>query len=245
MRRPQVILLDLDDTILDDSGGAEPAWRAVCAEAAEELGRRRSGRAVRGRRRGAHMVLGRPGAPSHRPRRPARRQPVDPRGGAATDRASTRRTDSPTAWPAATARCATSRSPRSPARFRRSTTCGTAGFRLGLITNGAADVQRAKIERFDLARHFDYIGIEGERGFGKPDPRAYRAALDALGCRPEDAWMAGDRLDWDVLAPMDAGIAGVWVEPGRPAGGRRRGRLPDRADDRRAGRRRQRDMTSS
>ena len=37
MRRPQVILLDLDDTILDDSGGAEPAWRAVCAEAAEEL----------------------------------------------------------------------------------------------------------------------------------------------------------------------------------------------------------------
>ena len=88
-----------------------------------------------------------------------------------------------------------------------------AGFRLGLITNGAADVQRAKIDRFDLARHFDYIGIEGERGFGKPDPRAYRAALDALGCRPEDAWMAGDRLDWDVLAPMEAGIAGVWVNP--------------------------------
>jgi len=25
--------------------------------------------------------------------------------------------------------------------------------------------------------------------------------------------MAGDRLDWDVLAPMEAGIAGVWVNP--------------------------------
>src|SRR3954466_11143630 len=35
LRKPRVILLDLDDTILDDSGGAEPAWRTVCAEAAE------------------------------------------------------------------------------------------------------------------------------------------------------------------------------------------------------------------
>jgi putative hydrolase of the HAD superfamily len=94
-----------------------------------------------------------------------------------------------------------------------------AGYRLGLITNGAADAQRAKIERFDLARHFDYIGIEGERGFGKPDPRAYQAALDALGCAAQDAWMVGDRLDWDVVAPAELGITGIWVNADGAAGG--------------------------
>ena len=32
--------------------------------------------------------------------------------------------------------------------------------------------------------------------------------------------MVGDRLDWDVLAPMELGITGVWVSPdGLPADG--------------------------
>ena len=37
-----------------------------------------------------------------------------------------------------------------------------AGVKLALLTNGTSQGQRAKIERFDLARHFDYICIEGE-----------------------------------------------------------------------------------
>jgi putative hydrolase of the HAD superfamily len=69
---------------------------------------------------------------------------------------------------------------------------------LALITNGSATTQRAKIERFDLARHFVYIGIEGEVGWGKPDERAYVYALKALNCEPERAWMVGDNLEWDV-----------------------------------------------
>ena len=52
---------------------------------------------------------------------------------------------------------------------------------LGLVTNGAAAPQRAKIDRFDLARFFDVIVVEGEAGFGKPDRRVFERALGALG----------------------------------------------------------------
>lgn len=91
------------------------------------------------------------------------------------------------------------------------------GQRLALLTNGAALVQRRKIERYDLARHFELILIEGEFGCGKPDPRVYQHALDALALEPERVWMVGDNLEWDVLAPQRLGIAGVWVNPaGRP-----------------------------
>ncbi|MDP4360529.1 HAD-IA family hydrolase, partial [Escherichia coli] len=55
------------------------------------------------------------------------------------------------------------------------------GVKLALITNGAADTQRAKVERFELAHRFHHIQIEGEHGFGKPEERAYLHAMEALG----------------------------------------------------------------
>ena len=53
----------------------------------------------------------------------------------------------------------------------------TLGVKLALVTNGAADTQRAKVERFELAHRFDHIQIEGEHGFGKPDEQAYLHAM--------------------------------------------------------------------
>ncbi len=87
------------------------------------------------------------------------------------------------------------------------------GVRLGMMTNGAAAPQRAKIERFGLAAYFDHIVIEGEFGAGKPDRRVFEALLSALGAAPEDAWAVGDNLDFDVLAPMQLGLHGIWVDP--------------------------------
>ncbi len=88
-----------------------------------------------------------------------------------------------------------------------------AGSRLGLITNGSAQAQRAKLQRFDLARHFDAILIEGEFGVGKPDLAVYREALRRLEARPDDTWMVGDNLEWDVAAPQRLGIFAVWIDP--------------------------------
>ncbi|CVI64457.1 putative Phosphoglycolate phosphatase [Agrobacterium deltaense NCPPB 1641] len=84
------------------------------------------------------------------------------------------------------------------------------GIRLGLVTNGAADIQRRKLERFGLARYFDHVQIEGELGFGKPEERAYFHAMEALGSAPQDTWMIGDNLEWEVAAPQRLGIRGIW-----------------------------------
>ena len=84
------------------------------------------------------------------------------------------------------------------------------GVLLGLVTNGSADAQRAKVERFDLARRFDHIQIEGEHGFGKPEERAYRHAMEALKVEPHQTWMVGDNLEWEVAAPQRLGIFSIW-----------------------------------
>ncbi|HKW46814.1 MAG TPA: HAD family hydrolase [Gemmatimonadaceae bacterium] len=95
------------------------------------------------------------------------------------------------------------------------------GHRLALLTNGAGPAQRAKLDRFGLANLFDAILIEGEVGFGKPDPRIYVRALNELGVTPDQAWMVGDNLEWDVAGPQRHGIAGIWIDlrgTGVPAG---------------------------
>lgn len=82
--------------------------------------------------------------------------------------------------------------------------------RMALVTNGSRDVQREKITRFDLAGYFDHIQIEGEHGFGKPEERAYRHALQSLGSEAAETWMVGDNLVWEVDAPQRLGIFGIW-----------------------------------
>ena len=84
------------------------------------------------------------------------------------------------------------------------------GVKLTLITNGAAEHQRAKIARFALTERFDHIQIEGEHGFGKPEERAYRHALETLGVAAKDAWIVGDNLEWEVIAPQKLGLFAIW-----------------------------------
>ena len=86
------------------------------------------------------------------------------------------------------------------------------GVRLALVTNGAADTQRAKVERFELAHRFDHIQIEGEHGFGKPEERAYLHAMQALGVTAPDTWMIGDNLEWEIEAPQRLGIYAIWMD---------------------------------
>ena len=83
-------------------------------------------------------------------------------------------------------------------------------IRLALITNGTSENQRRKINRFDLEQYFDLIMIEEEFGVGKPDERVYLHALDQLDARPDETWMIGDNLAWEVVAPQRLGITGIW-----------------------------------
>jgi putative hydrolase of the HAD superfamily len=84
------------------------------------------------------------------------------------------------------------------------------GIKLALITNGAAEPQRAKVVRFALEHRFDHIQIEGEHGFGKPEERAYNHAMEVLGVGPAETWMVGDNLEWEIVAPQRLGIYAIW-----------------------------------
>jgi len=54
--------------------------------------------------------------------------------------------------------------------------------------------------------------VEGEFGVGKPDDRVYLHALDQLNVKPEETWMVGDNLEWDVRTPQRLGIFGIWLD---------------------------------
>ena len=81
-----------------------------------------------------------------------------------------------------------------------------------MLTNGSTDKQWAKIRQFALARFFDHIQVEGDVGFGKPDLRAFRRALAALDVAPDEAWMVGDNLVWDIRGAQQAGIYAIWID---------------------------------
>ena len=49
-------------------------------------------------------------------------------------------------------------------------------YKLGLITNGPADVQRQEIETLKLSKYFDHILIEGEFKLGKPNVEIFGGA---------------------------------------------------------------------
>jgi putative hydrolase of the HAD superfamily len=84
------------------------------------------------------------------------------------------------------------------------------GLRLGLVSNGGSEFQRDKLRRFDLEPLFDAVVIEGEAGFGKPDPRVFRLALERLSASADEAWMVGDNLEADIRGAQQLGIYAVW-----------------------------------
>jgi putative hydrolase of the HAD superfamily len=90
-----------------------------------------------------------------------------------------------------------------------------AGLKTGLITNGPADMQRDKIARFDLARHFDVVVIEGEFGRGKPHAEVFRHAVSVCGAQPETSWHVGDNLYADIGGAQSAGLHAAWIHRDR------------------------------
>ncbi|OGE27664.1 hypothetical protein A3B42_02400 [Candidatus Daviesbacteria bacterium RIFCSPLOWO2_01_FULL_38_10] len=84
-------------------------------------------------------------------------------------------------------------------------------YRLGIITNGSSDHQREKIERTGIAGFFDIIIISEEVGIGKPDTRIFNLALEQLTINPEATVLVGDSLEMDIQGARDANIRTVWI----------------------------------
>ena len=207
---PRVLLLDLDDTILDDSGARDRCWQQTCEEAA------RRNAAVDPERLRAELERVREEFWSDPDRHRAWRvRLADAYGEIVADSLAACGVDDRALGLELGALHHELRkeaiAPLGGAIDTLHALRGR-GVTLGLITNGGSEGQREKIERFALAAHFAYIGIEGEVGHGKPHRLAYQTALDALGVDASDCWMVGDNLEWDVAGAQAAGIRGVWLD---------------------------------
>lgn len=83
-----------------------------------------------------------------------------------------------------------------------------------IVTNGIADVQRARIDRSPIREFLSGIIISEEVGAGKPDPRMFDAAFRCVHRTDRSgAVMIGDSLTSDILGGFQYGIDTCWVNP--------------------------------
>ena len=86
-----------------------------------------------------------------------------------------------------------------------------AGFATAILTNGSAELQRAKIADAGLTDATDLVVVSSEVGARKPEPAFVEHALVTLGADPDGSWIVGDNVWVDVLAGDRAGVGTVWV----------------------------------
>ena len=86
-----------------------------------------------------------------------------------------------------------------------------AGFRTGVLTNGASAVQRRKLAAVGLTDAFDPVVVSSEVGVRKPDAGIFEHALVQAGAEPARSWHVGDNPWVDVTGAARAGLRTVWV----------------------------------
>jgi len=86
------------------------------------------------------------------------------------------------------------------------------GYTIGLISNTMwpSAYHLDEMQRFGLLPHFSHTLFSADAGLWKPQPGAYRRALEALGAAPEEAVFVGDIPQHDVLGAQRAGLRGVY-----------------------------------
>jgi len=91
--------------------------------------------------------------------------------------------------------------------------------RMGMITNGYAEVQRPRLDRFELTHYFESITVSSEIGHAKPGQAFFDVALGQLGNPdPATVLVVGDSLSSDIAGGANAGCATCWYNPsGKPA----------------------------
>lgn len=90
------------------------------------------------------------------------------------------------------------------------------GWRLGIVTNGEADNQLAKIERTGLGAVVHGVAVSGALGIRKPEAAIFavaaaRAGADLAG----GGWMVGDNPLADCGGAVDAGLRAIHIDDRR------------------------------
>ncbi|MDQ7039650.1 MAG: HAD-IA family hydrolase [Rhodothermus sp.] len=89
---------------------------------------------------------------------------------------------------------------------------------VGILTNGFAAVQHAKLERFpELRQHTRALVISEEVGVAKPHPALFAHATRAAETEPSAILYIGDSFTSDVQGAQHAGWQAAWFVPNSPA----------------------------
>ncbi len=84
-------------------------------------------------------------------------------------------------------------------------------YAIGLLTNGAVDLQQEKIDGSGLAGYFDATVISGEIGVGKPDTSPFLLVAERLGVAVGETVMVGNSLGSDIAGARTAGMKSIWL----------------------------------
>ncbi len=87
-------------------------------------------------------------------------------------------------------------------------------YRLALITNGLADVQRPRLAASPLKPYFETVTISDEIGIAKPDPGIFDVAFGQMGHPEKTAVLIiGDSISSDMQGGLNYGIDTCWYNP--------------------------------
>lgn len=85
-----------------------------------------------------------------------------------------------------------------------------AEFPVGILTNGFAETQKLKFEKFDLYDSADQVVISEDVGVLKPDPKVFQHATELAGVAPDDILYVGDSLTSDIEGGTNFGWNTAW-----------------------------------
>jgi len=88
-------------------------------------------------------------------------------------------------------------------------------FKIGLISNGFANIQRTKYRNLGLSKYSEVLVIAEEIGKAKPHPQIFYHALKFMGANPANTLMVGDSLTSDGEGAKKAGLKFCWYNPHR------------------------------
>lgn len=99
-------------------------------------------------------------------------------------------------------------------------------YRLFLVSNGTASVQKGRMTSANLYRFFEKVFVSQEIGHNKPAKAYFDAVFAQIpGFDPAKAMIVGDSLSSDIQGGINAGIRTCWVNPGH--GMPKNGIVPD------------------
>src|SRR5262249_51230640 len=89
-----------------------------------------------------------------------------------------------------------------------------AGFKTAILSNGSPDMLETAVRAAGMDGCFDRLLSVEAAGIFKPDPRAYRVAVDHMGVSAGRICFVSSN-GWDIAGPAPFGFRAAWITRAR------------------------------